>query len=261
MEKTPQLAISAMPLDLWYEGPGFVVADKPRGMAVHPNTAEGRDTLVNGLLQSNRWLAEMENSLAPGVIHRLAEKDRGLVAVAKTDEMAATLRGMHEDRTLMFSYRVRLAREVTPLASEWVFVRDHQVYDQIAIWDIDSPLGDTRRLRNHWLGSEAAEAFFVCYQIDIPSAPSPIRVGLGERIWLPSIDLYTVPPCSVCNGTKALVSAYGFGYRDHSLDNDAAIQEMRRLRGAERGIPVILINGVTSVGFDRHRLKHALGLY
>jgi hypothetical protein len=36
---------------------------------------------------------------------------------------------------------------------------------------------------------------------------------------------------------------------------------MRKLRGDERGIPVILMNGHVSVGFDRHRLKQALGIY
>lgn len=65
----------------------------------------------------------------------------------------------------------------------------------------------------------------------------------------------------MCNGTKELLSSNGFAYRDHILDNDVTIEEMRRLRGPERGIPVILMNGVASVGFDRHRLKHSLGLY
>ncbi|MDA8205514.1 MAG: pseudouridine synthase [Thermaerobacter sp.] len=261
MEKVSQLPVGTMTLDLWYEGSGFVVADKPQGMAVHPDNIGGNYTLVNGLLQSNRWLAEMETSNAPGVIHRLLPEDRGLVVVAKTDEMADTLRNLYQDHALTFSYRVRLPQAIVPVSTELVTVRDHQVYDQVAVWDIDSPLGDTERLRTEWLKNTSAASYFVAYQIDIPSPQKHTQVGLGDRVWLPSIDLYTVPPCSICNGTKALLSAYGFGYRDHTLDNDDLIAEMRRLRGTERGIPVVLINGVVSVGFDRHRLKHTLGLY
>ena len=261
MEKIPMLPIADMALDVWYEGPGFVVADKPQGMSVHPGSPAGNDTLVNGLLQSNRWLAEMENSHTPGVIHQLMPADRGLVVVAKSDDMATALRELHRDRALMFSYRVRLPQEVVPLPTALVTVRDRQVYDQVAVWDIDSPLGDTDLLRAEWLGDVNVEAYFVAYRVDLPAPDKHVQVGLGDRLWLPAIDLYTVPPCSICNGTKALLSSYGFGYRDHSLDNDAAIAEMRRLRGPERGIPVIVINGVVSVGFDRHRLKHTLGLY
>jgi hypothetical protein len=45
------------------------------------------------------------------------------------------------------------------------------------------------------------------------------------------------------------------------LDNDAVIAEMRQLRGPERGIPVIVMDGMVSVGFDRRRLKQGLALY
>ncbi len=81
--------------------------------------------------------------------------------------------------------------------------------------------------------------------MDIPGPQKHIHVGLGERLWLPFIDLYTAPTRSVCNGTKELLSYTGFAYRDHNVDDDATIVVMRRLRGTDRGIPVILINGVS----------------
>lgn len=261
MDKTPKIAVTTMPLDVWYEGADFVVADKPPGMAVHPTTPEEHHTLVNGLLQSNRWLAEMEFSQTPGVIHHLAAEDRGLVVVAKKDETADALRTLYHDHGLTFSYRVRVSAAVAPAATPLVTVHDHQMYDDMAVWDIDSPIGDTARLRQEWLSDATVQAAFVLYRIDISGPAKRVQIGLGTRRWLPTLDLYTIPPCSICNGTKAFLSAYGFGYRDHSLDNDASIAEMRRLRGAERGIPVILMDGVVSVGFDRQRLKQALGLY
>lgn len=261
MEKTPLLAVSATPVDIWYEGPHFVVADKPQGLAVHPDTVDTTNALVNSLLQSNRWLAEMETSHAPGVIHRLMAGDRGLVVVAKSDDSVKELRQLYNDYRFLFSYRVRLPKDLMPRTIDSVRVLDHQIYDEVAIWDIDTPLGDTALLRQDWLLDPQADAYFVCYRVAIPLADKLTHVALGERMKLPAIDLYTVPPCSICNGTKALLSYNGFGYVDHTLDNDATIQTMRQLRGDERGIPVIVINNTVSVGFDRHRLKQALGLY
>jgi 23S rRNA-/tRNA-specific pseudouridylate synthase len=193
MDKTPQLPITPMALDLWYEGPSFVVADKPQGMAVHPDRPDGEDTLVNGLLQSNRWLAEMETSHTPGVIHRLMAQDRGLVLVAKSEDMAEALRGLYREQAITFSYRVRVSKEVRPVATALVTVFDHQVYDDLAVWDIDSPLGDTEQLRNEWFGEVNPDAYFVAYRMDIPAPRTHIQVGLGERLGLPAIDLYTVP--------------------------------------------------------------------
>lgn len=261
MDKTPLIAITPHPLDIWYEGPTVVIADKPAGMAVHPAAPEGTGTLVNALLDANRWLAEMETSHTPGVIHTLAEADRGLVIIAKSDETAAELRELYHQGQIIFSYRVRFDAGITPDRSAPVSVFDHQVYGDGQVWDIDSPLGDTDELRHRWL-THAASAHFVCYRVAVPMAAKPLSIGLGERIRLPRIDLYTAPPCSVCNGTKAFLSAYGFGYRDHSLTDEANIQRMRELRqGHERGIPVMDMDGQISVGLDRRRLKSALGLY
>ena len=261
MEKTPKIPATPMALDIWYESGDFVVADKPAGMAVYPETTGDHHTVVNGLLQSNRWLAEMEHSEAPGVIHKLQSEDRGLVLVAKSDDTVKALRKIYSDHGMTFSYRVRTPRDTVPRNIPQVTIRDHHVYDEGAVWDIDSPLGDTAQLRRDWLGEGGESTYFVAYAIDAPGPPKHVRVAMGDRRWLPSLELYTIPPCSICNGTKALIAAYGFGYRDHTLDTEAVIAEMRRVRGSERGIPVIVLDGVVSVGFDRRRLKQALGLY
>lgn len=183
-----------MPLELWYEGPTFVVADKPPGMAVHPDNAEGQDTLVNALLQSNRWLAEMETSHRPGVIHNLSAQDRGLVLVAKNDETAETLRAQYRDGALTFSYRVRLPASARPNTEAPVTVVDRRVFaDGTAVMDIDSPLGDTAELRDAWApGTD--KTFFVLYRMAIPVGSGVTTVALGDRMWLPDIELYTAPP-------------------------------------------------------------------
>ncbi len=261
-DKTPLLSISPAPIEIWYEGPDYVVADKPPGMLVHPEDASGHDTLVNALFQSNRWLAEMETSHRPGVVHRLNPTDRGLVLVGKTDEIAPQLREQHKDGQFTFSYRVRL-----PASMQWhddapVTVFNRQTYpDGMAVMDIDSPIGDTDRLRQLWLDDPAADVFFVLYRLDIPRNGSSFRVAFGDRGKLPTINLYTVPPCSVCNGTKNFLALNGFWYADHDLNNKTNIEPMRELRGNQRGIPVVQIDEEILVGFERRRLKNLLGLY
>ena len=194
-DKTPLIEIASVPLEIWYEGPTFVVADKPAGMAVHPENAQGRGTLVNALLQSNRWLAEMETSVSPGVIHRLADEDRGLVIVAKTDEMAETLRAQYKAGALKFSYRVRLHASVKTRAEAPVTVFDRRVYqDGTAVMDIDSSVGDTRVLRSMWLLGDPGPVYFVLYRLEVPMGSRVMSVAMGSRMWLPDIELYTAPP-------------------------------------------------------------------
>ena len=48
---------------------------------------------------------------------------------------------------------------------------------------------------------------------------------------------------------------------DHPLADRANVDAMKRLSQGERGIPVIVMNGAVSIGFDRHRLKQAVGVF
>lgn len=193
MEKTPLLSVSPEPVTLWYEGPTFLVAEKPPGVAVHPDNPEGTGTLVNRLLQANRWLAEMEMSHTPGVVHKIEPEDRGLVLIAKSDDMAEMLRAQYRAGHLTFSYRVRMPDTAAPRKRDDVQILDHQTADNWAVFDIDSSVGDTSVLRNEWLGG-AEEAFFVLYRMRIQTPAKALEVGLADRVWLPSIDLYTAPP-------------------------------------------------------------------
>lgn len=186
--------MSSDPLDLWYEGPTVVVADKPATMAVYPERPVSTGTLVNSLLGQNRWLADMETSRSPGVIHHLAREDRGLVVVAKSEEEASILRQRYAEEKFLFSYRVQIPQGVTPLNCSRVTVLDHQEDEQGALYDIDSVIGDTRQLRHEWLGDSETSAYFVAYRVRVPAAAKTLDIGLGTRITLPAIDLYTAPP-------------------------------------------------------------------
>ncbi len=194
MDKIPLIPVNeGLTVTLWYEGPTFLIADKPAGMATHPADATGSGTLVNALLQSNRWLAEMETSITPGLIHQLRDQDRGLTLVAKSDEMATTLRNTYHEQSITFSYRVRMPNDISPREIDSVTVYDRHEYDDITVYDIDSTLGDTGELSQEWLGDRETSASFVCYQMDVPTTSKRFRIGLAQRIILPEIDLYTAP--------------------------------------------------------------------
>lgn len=191
-DKIPLLPVDPqLHVDLWYEGPTFLIADNPQEMAVHPTGDSAVGTLVNGLLQANRWLAEMETSRSPGVIHLLRPQDRGLTLIAKSDEMAEQLRQSHQEGALRFSYRVQVpsSHTVTPCSAVSLF--DSHPYGEITVYDLDSPWGDTARIAADWLGDPNASANFICYQITVPTPAKSFQIGLGRRILLPDIDLYT----------------------------------------------------------------------
>src|SRR5690606_38077551 len=74
----PQIELSVVA-----QGDGWVVIDKPAGMAVHPLAPDERDTVLNGAIA--RWpeLAGVgEGGLRSGVVHRLDVDTSGCLAIA-----------------------------------------------------------------------------------------------------------------------------------------------------------------------------------
>lgn len=76
-----------MDLDIVYEDEDLLIVNKPDDMVVHPAFANWSGTLVNGLLyhtQKNLSKADDE-TLRPGIVHRLDKDTSGLLVVAKND--------------------------------------------------------------------------------------------------------------------------------------------------------------------------------
>lgn len=191
MEKIPRIAIDAIPIEIWFEGPGYVVAQKPAQMASAPEHSNDRGTMANALLQANRWLAEMESSLAPGLIHRFRPQDRGLMVWAKNEETLGQLSQALGDRQLQFRYRVLVPGLAMVPEHPLVQMFGIKTYADTTVIDIDSPMGDTDQLARQWLGPAAETAEFVCYQIELPDQR---RVAMANRVSLPELELFTAPP-------------------------------------------------------------------
>ena len=82
---------TAMRLEIVYEDQDLLVVNKPAGMVVHPAPGHSDDTLVNALLAYLPALQESEETLRPGIVHRLDKDTSGLIIVAKNARAQAAL--------------------------------------------------------------------------------------------------------------------------------------------------------------------------
>jgi 23S rRNA pseudouridine1911/1915/1917 synthase len=84
-----------------FEDQDLAVVAKPAGIPTHPTKSRLGGSMVNALLGSGMKLAQAEDPLRPGIVHRLDSGTSGLIVVAKSDRAYAALRKMmkaHEVR-------------------------------------------------------------------------------------------------------------------------------------------------------------------
>lgn len=115
-----------------------------------------------------------------------------MVVVAKSEEAHQELMALKEANAIRFSCRVRVSAAVEPAPLTEVTVVDHQRYGDLAVYDIETSIGDTAQLRREWLRQDDA-ASVVVYRVAVAMARKSVDVGLGTRVWLPRIELYTAP--------------------------------------------------------------------
>lgn len=73
------------------------------------------------------------------------------------------------------------------------------------------------------------------------------------------VKIYSTPTCPFCKMTKEFLSQKGIEFIDYDVTKDReALDEMRRITGGARSVPVIAVCNEVMVGFDRSRLEQAL---
>lgn len=72
-----------VPFTVLYEDQWLIVVDKPSGVVVHPAPGNWHGTLVHGLLHRYGELASLDDSLRPGIVHRLDAPTSGVLVVAR----------------------------------------------------------------------------------------------------------------------------------------------------------------------------------
>ncbi len=97
-----QEVLSVLPqkvdFSILYEDEFLLMLSKPPGLVVHPASGNPDNTLVNGLLYHCEMIAEVGDSVRPGIVHRLDKDTSGIMIIAKNNRI---------HRQLVDSFRAR----------------------------------------------------------------------------------------------------------------------------------------------------------
>jgi 23S rRNA pseudouridine1911/1915/1917 synthase len=108
------LSPEEIPLHIIYEDDDLLVLDKPAGLTVHPAPGHPGHTLVNAILSHFPHLADISDSLRPGVVHRLDKDTSGVMLVAKNRVAQADLAEQFRGRAVVKVYLVLVKGRLTP---------------------------------------------------------------------------------------------------------------------------------------------------
>lgn len=98
-----ELAAEDIPLDIIYEDEYMLAINKPPGMVVHPAQGHWSGTFVNALLYHCKELSA-EDSLRPGIVHRLDKDTSGILIAAKNLEVQQKLTDLFALREMQKTY-------------------------------------------------------------------------------------------------------------------------------------------------------------
>jgi len=108
------LAPEAIPLNIIYEDDDLLVVDKPAGLTVHPAPGHYTHTLVNAILSHLPHLADISDSLRPGIVHRLDKDSSGVMLVAKNKSAQLNLINQFKTHSVVKAYLVLVKGRLTP---------------------------------------------------------------------------------------------------------------------------------------------------
>lgn len=111
---TNRLSPEAISLSILYENEDLLVIDKPAGMTVHPSPGHPSHTLINAILSHVPKLADIGDSLRPGVVHRLDKDTSGVMIVAKNSLTQANLAEQFKSHSVAKAYLVLVKGHLTP---------------------------------------------------------------------------------------------------------------------------------------------------
>ena len=100
------LVAEDLPLNLIFEDAQLLVVNKPPDLVVHPNAAYRTGTLVHALLHhdADAFGGLVDETLRPGIVHRLDKDTSGLLVVAKTPEARRALKAAFKQRDVEKTY-------------------------------------------------------------------------------------------------------------------------------------------------------------
>ena len=108
------LTPEAIPVKIVFENDDLLVVDKPAGLTTHPSPGQTEHTLVNAILSYFPRLAEMGDSLRPGIVHRLDKDTSGLIIIAKNTPAQLKLIEQFRTRSVSKTYLTLVKGHLTP---------------------------------------------------------------------------------------------------------------------------------------------------
>jgi 23S rRNA pseudouridine1911/1915/1917 synthase len=103
-KENTSLTAENIPLDIIYEDDDLLIVNKPPGMVVHPATGNWSGTFVNALLYHCKTTLPENESLRPGIVHRLDKDTSGLLIAAKTTRAHQGLINLFSQRKIYKEY-------------------------------------------------------------------------------------------------------------------------------------------------------------
>jgi len=75
-----------------------------------------------------------------------------------------------------------------------------------------------------------------------------------------SVKIYSTPTCPWCVRVKQFLEDNNVAFQNYDVSTDKAMADEMVRKSGQMGVPVVDIEGEIIVGFDKERIKAALGL-
>ena len=75
-----------------------------------------------------------------------------------------------------------------------------------------------------------------------------------------NVKVYSTPTCPWCIRTKQFLKENNIAFEDIDVSSNQQAAEEIIQKSGQMGVPVLDIDGQVIVGFDKERIKQALGL-
>jgi glutaredoxin-like YruB-family protein len=90
--------------------------------------------------------------------------------------------------------------------------------------------------------------------------PNAENLNQGEEIMSKRVIVYSTPTCPYCIRAKQFLRENNVAFEDSDISTDRSkVEEMMRKSG-QMGVPVLDIEGEIVVGFEKEKIKSALGI-
>jgi glutaredoxin-like YruB-family protein len=75
-----------------------------------------------------------------------------------------------------------------------------------------------------------------------------------------NVIIYSTPTCHFCELAKEFFKEKGVAYTEYNVLSDLAKRQEMVDKSGQLGVPVIVINGKVTVGFDQSKISSLLGI-